>query len=229
MSWSHLIDLVDVNPMVLPIANFNDWMSKPMQTRMEQQILRLFAVILTGILVVVPGRSFAQGPLLQKADKQITVKKYKAAVRTITKAMNSGELSDKQMARALYRRGVAFNGSGRYSSAIADLTRAIWLGKLESDKQKEAYRQRAKAYEATGFKKLARADYGRAGQAAGTIRHGAKRSPAIIPSAPPIPSFKTRVRAAKSAKPVTRPKVAAKPVAPKKAVIPAFRTSIATE
>lgn len=196
--------------------------------KIELSGLVLSALVIAALLVALPGRSFADTKLLKKADKQIISKKYKAAARTITKAMNSGDLSDSEMARALYRRGVAYNGSGRHSSAIADLTGAIWLKKLGGAAQKEAYRQRATAYQATGHKKRARADLGRAGSGVASVSR-LPQKPAIAAAKPSITGFSTVVHAAKKPALPARAKIAAKPIAPKKPVIPAFRTSISTE
>lgn len=197
--------------------------------RLELSRVFLSTLMMAALLVTLPGVSFAESALLKTADRQISNKKYKAAARTITKAMNSGELSDSEMAQALYRRGVAYNGSARHSSAIADLTGAIWLGKLGSAARKDAYRQRASAYQATGHKKLARSDLGKAGAGAASVQPVAKK-PATAAANPPISGFDTVVRAAKKPALPTRSKIATKkPIAPKKPVIPAFRTSIATE
>ena len=178
--------------------------------------------------ITAPVSCYADASLIKRADQQISIKKYKVAIRTLTKAMNSGDLSSEQMALALYKRGEAFNGAGRYSSAIADLTGSIWLGKLDIVSQKEAYRQRANAYQATGHKKLARRDMGKVGQRAANLQRAAKTAE-LAGSHLPIPSFNTVVRAAKKSKSLARTQAAAKPAVPKKAVIPAFRTSIATE
>ena len=196
----------------------------------QVELSRVFLspLMIAVLLIALPGVTFAESALLKTADSQITSKKYIAAARTITKAMNSGELSDSEMAQALYRRGVAYNGAGRHSSAIADLTGAIWLGKLGNTARKDAYQQRAAAYQATGHKKLARRDLGKAGTAAASAQPTVKK-PATTAVNPPITGFDTVVRAAKKPALPTRSKLAAKPVAPKKPVIPAFRTSIATE
>ena len=59
--------------------------------------LQISAFFLAGLLVFAPAPLRADAALLQKGDKQITAKKFKAAVRTITKAMNAGDLTDSQM------------------------------------------------------------------------------------------------------------------------------------
>ncbi len=195
-------------------------------------LLSLLAVAFC--LTLLPGNSYADGAQLKVADKQISQKKFKLAIRTLTKAMNSGNLTDTEMAKALYLRGAAYSEQGRHSAAIADLTGAIWLKKLTSGDRKKALARRAMSYQATGLGKLARIDLKRAGAVAknrtarsSTGQTGAARS------LPPIPTFKTTVRASKKAaakkvtKTATKAPIRAK--APEKPVIPAFRTSIATE
>ncbi len=191
--------------------------------------LQLSAVLMAGLLLVAPTLVRADAALLKKADQQISVKKFKVAVRTITKAMNDGTLSDKQMAQALYKRGLAYNGTKRHSAAIADLTGAIWLGKLDGASQKGAFQQRGIAYQSTGHNKLARKDFAKSARPAVATVQSPSRKPATAPAAPPIPAFSTVVRSEKNSKTAAQTKVAAKPVAKKKAVIPAFRTTIAAE
>ena len=201
-----------------------------MLTKIGQRLLGFSALLLIGLLVIVPQQARADAALLQKADKQLAAQKYKMAVRTITKAMNSGSLSDSQMAKALYKRGTAYNGIKRHSAAIADLTGALWLGKLDGASRKRAYQQRALAYKSTGHNKLSQRDLTKSG-----MRSARGREPSNPPvrakaaTAPPIPTFNTVVRSAKQKKASARTKVAAKPAVKKKAVIPAFRTTIATE
>ena len=76
---------------------------------------RLWQVLLPTLLigtalVINAGQSLAASSILKQSSHQIAGKKYKAAIRTLTKAMNSGSLSDKDMALALYQRGQAYNG-----------------------------------------------------------------------------------------------------------------------
>ncbi len=191
--------------------------------------IKLTAFFLAGLLLLEPAPLLAEAALLQKADKLITAKKFKVAVRTITKAMNAGDLTDRQMAQALYKRGLAYNGTKRHSAAIADLTGAIWLDKLDGASKKLAYRQRAIAYESTGHKKQARSDFAKSGGRPVAAVQGPARKSAIVKSAPPIPAFNTVVRSQKKKTSAQQTKVASKPETKKKPVIPAFRTTIAAE
>ena len=193
-----------------------------------KRLLQFSAVLIAGLFIFASQPVMADAALLKKADKQITSEKFKAAVRTITKAMNSGGLTDKQMAKALYKRGVAYNGVKRYSAAIADLTGALWLTKLDGTSKKLAHQERAFAYQSTGHKKLAARDFARSGQQT-PGRQRTRKAPAIAKAPPPIPSFNTVVRKEKQRKTHARTKVAAKPAVKKKPAIPAFRTTIAAE
>ena len=168
---------------------------------------KIFATLFVlGFIAAFSGRACAGNALLDRSQQQIAMKKYKAAVRTLTKAMNSGKLSDKEMARALYQRGVAYNGQKRRSAAIADLTGALFLGGLGAHRQKDAYRQRAMAYQASGYSRLARRDMGRVGNAGS--------------------GFRTMVRSAGRAG-ASRASLSGRSLKHKKPAIPAFKTSIA--
>ncbi len=202
-----------------------------MVKRTEQmRIYRLLVAILAvAVLATVhPGKSLAGSALLKQGEQQIKTGKFKAALRSITTAMNSGKLTDAEMARALYQRGAAYNGLKRYGSAIADLTGAISLGELDASAQKKAYLARAHAFEATSHKKLARADYARAGTGRRAVQGPGNRSKTAA-TVSAIPAFETVVSASKKRVSPVRAKKTAKPARVKKAAIPAFRTSIATD
>ncbi len=188
----------------------------------------ILPVLLIGaVFMARSGPLYAASSLLKQSSKQIAGKKYKAAIRTLTKVMNSGSLSDKDMALALAQRGQAYNGLKRHSAAIADLTGALFLEKLGGKETQRAYAQRAIAYRATGYSKLAKRDAGRSGQSTSVARNS--RKPATLPMSPSaIPDFNTVVKAIPTRRP-SRPKTAPKTLATKKTAIPAFRTSIAVD
>jgi hypothetical protein len=189
-----------------------------MPHRREFYILSCFVVAFWTMALVVAPSAHAESKLLAAANKQISSKNYKAAVRTLTKAMNSGLLSDEDMATALMRRGVAQNGAGRHASAIADLRGAIWLGKLSSANAKQARSLLALSYQATGHGNRATKDL------AGRSRSRPSSSSPDA-SALALPAFTTTVS------PASEPSVrsASKPKQKKKDVVPAFRTSISSE
>jgi len=179
---------------------------------------KLWQVVLPALLIgmvsmACSGPLYAASAVLKQSAKQLADKKYKVAIRSLTKVMNSGSLSDKEMAVALYLRGQAYNGRKRHSAAIADLTGALFLEKLGRKETQKAYAQRAIAYRATGYSKLARRDVGRSGQSRASSA---------------LPGFNTVVKAMPSRRP-SRARTAPKALAAKKTAIPAFRTSIAVD
>lgn len=85
--------------------------------------------------------------------KEYEAGKDSAAIATLSKAVSSGGLSSKDMAKALYFRGLANHRSGKSARAIADLTSAAWMkGGLSPDEQANALEARGKAYAAVGVK-----------------------------------------------------------------------------
>ncbi|MCF6198317.1 MAG: hypothetical protein L3J67_02780 [Hyphomicrobiaceae bacterium] len=184
-------------------------------------------LLIGAVLVIRPEPSYAASSILKQSAKQIASKKYKAAIRTLTKAMNSGSLSDKDMALALYQRGQAYNGRKRHSAAIADLTGALFLGKLGAKEKQKAYGQRAIAYRATGYGRLAKRDAGRSGRSSSRAQISRNRGGrSMLPSA--VPGFRTTVKTSPTRRPA-RKRAAQKTRAAKKVAIPAFRTSIAVD
>ncbi len=136
----------------------------------DLRILR--ALILAGVLFLVPGTVAAFGQnaddatiptsendsALKAGDKALAAGEHGKAIAAYTRAMSSETLSQADFARALYRRGAAYQASGKPAQAIADLTKALWLKKLTAQDRNEAVRYRALAYEAVGLTKQAAAD-----------------------------------------------------------------------
>jgi len=183
----------------------------------------LFLVLSLLILAaaLAPASALAENPLLKQAEKQIIAQKFKGAIRTLTRAMNSGDLSDDEMARVLYKRGVAQNGAKKYGSAIADLTGGLSLNKLGALEKKDALIQRAVAWKAMGYSKQASSDM----SLAGGVAQGAAMMKA--PSMAAIGAFSTVVKPRKSnAKSAIRRAGKAVRKRKKAAKIPAFRTSV---
>jgi len=88
--------------------------------------------------------------------------KFSAAAQQFSRAMRSDTLSNAQIARALYLRGVALKGDGKPAQAIADLDSALWLQGLSSKDLARAYLARGEAYQQVGMGDLAGADLQRA-------------------------------------------------------------------
>lgn len=187
------------------------------------------------------GSQAQGGDLLKKGEIALANGKYKAAAQTFSKAMRAGDLSNVQVAKALYQRGIAFEKSGRPAQAIADITNALYIEGLPGGDRARAYLSRGRAYEAVGMKDLARSDLSRAANGGASERQiaGSDRSAPARTRSPgfstdvrspgsraPAPSFRTQARP-RGSEP-KRQKVASfetRTRAPK-APIPRFRTTI---
>ena len=117
-------------------------------------VLAVLSLVMAGAVPLRAGQSAA----LKQAQGLIKAKQYRKASHALTRAMNSGQVEDGEMARALYLRGLAFEAMGRKAAAIADLTGALDLGRLSASEKKAAHAARARAYAATGFAKMAARD-----------------------------------------------------------------------
>jgi cell division septation protein DedD len=102
------------------------------------------------------------GDLLSAGENALAKGQFKVAQRNFTRALRSNDLSDEQVARALYQRGVANERTERPAQAIADITSALYLPALPGADRAKAYLSRGRAYEAVGMSELARADISRA-------------------------------------------------------------------
>ena len=133
----------------------------------------------------------AQGIELLRAGEAAFAKgQYQVAARNYSKAMNIGDLTNVQVARALYQRGIAFEKSGRPANAIADISNALFIEGLPSADRAKAYLGRARAYEAVGMNKLAQADKSRA-RSGGASEQRLASSSHPVASAPGVPRFST--------------------------------------
>jgi len=85
---------------------------------------------------------------------------YGLAIRRLTQAIDSGELSQENLSIAYYNRGNAWSNKGKYNRAIADYTKAIEIDPEYAD----AYHNRALAWKSKGrwYYKKAVADYKKA-------------------------------------------------------------------
>ncbi len=143
------------------------------------------------------------GDLLKSGEGALAKGQYQAAARDFSKAMRAGDLSNIQVAKALYQRGIAYEKTGRPAQAIADITNALYIVGLPGGDRVKAYLSRGRAYEAVGMSDLARADSSRARSGGASERQIARSSQATpaIPGAPgfstsvqaPAPSFRTQV------------------------------------
>ncbi|MFQ5625843.1 MAG: hypothetical protein ACE5FM_04225, partial [Methyloligellaceae bacterium] len=105
----------------------------------------------------------AQGAELLSAGEDAFAKgQYQVAARNFSKAMRAGDLTNVQVAKALYQRGIAYEQTGRPAQAIADITNALFIEGLPEADRAKAYLGRGRAYEAVGMNELARKDKSRA-------------------------------------------------------------------
>jgi lipoprotein NlpI len=87
---------------------------------------------------------------------------FAEAIRLLTLALNSGQLSDKDRGAVLYGRGSARNSEGEYDKAIADFNEALKSGRLPGYDQAYIYFDRAFAWKEKGEYDKAIADYSEA-------------------------------------------------------------------
>lgn len=168
----------------------------------------------------------AQGSdLLNSGEGALAKGQYQAAARNFSKAMRAGDLSNIQVARALYQRGIAYEKTGRPAQAIADITNALFIEGLPGGDRAKAYLSRGRAYEAVGMSDLARSDLSRARSGGASERQiAASSQPA--PSVPGAPSFSTSVQSpgTRSPAPAFRTQVNRAGSGPKRQQVASFET-----
>jgi tetratricopeptide (TPR) repeat protein len=108
------------------------------------------------------GGASKGGDLIRAGESALAKGQYQAAQGHFAKALRSSDLTDVQVAKALYQRGVANERIERPAQAIADITSALYLPSLAGADRAKAYLSRGRAYEAVGMSELARADISRA-------------------------------------------------------------------
>lgn len=78
--------------------------------------------------------------------------RFQNAVDQLSSALRGGGLSNAQMARGLYYRGLSYKRLDKPGLAISDLTSALWLKNgLSDDERKMATAERAEAYKSAGL------------------------------------------------------------------------------
>ena len=89
---------------------------------------------------------------LRDGYKALQAKEAKQAIAALTRALDAGSLQRKEMAKALYYRGIAYRTSDRAAKAISDLTSSLWLkGALTKKERADALKQRKLAYSSAGI------------------------------------------------------------------------------
>ncbi len=158
------------------------------------------SLLLFGALAAGPGQAVAQGAqdgvqLLAAGVKALEAGEHRQAVRQLSQAMRSNTLKPGQIAKALYRRGVAQRSMGRPAQAIADLNSALWLQGLTKAEQADAHLNRSLAYKDVGMDDRAKGDLQRAREL-GTGNAAIAAATRSGQPAPAVPSFQTEVRTA---------------------------------
>ena len=127
-------------------------------------VLRKFAAAAGAVVVfahVLPATAQTAAEiqkLFGMASHAITTGDYKTVVKQMSGAIRSNKLSDRDIAIALYFRGVALERARAPAQAISDLTSAIWLTGLDTTQRARALASRGLAYRAVGMDARANAD-----------------------------------------------------------------------
>ena len=180
----------------------------------------------------VAGNAQSGSDLLRAGEGSLAKGKFTAAAGQFGRALRSNDLSDAEVARTLYKRGLAYEKSERSAQAIADITNALFLKGLSGSDRAKAYLSRGRAYEAVGLSVLARSDISRAKSGGLSESQIAHSSQGVTPSRQTGgPAFSTTVQSAGQRSPARETRVASfetqtRAPAPPKPAIPRFRTTI---
>lgn len=112
--------------------------------------------------------------LFESGSKALAAGKNEEAVKSLSHALDTGGLTQTDVARALYRRGIAHRKLGRGSLAIADLTQAMYLTGLSDAERLDARYQRGLAYQSAGLNDKAAED----------LKAGKALDPSVVATAP---------------------------------------------
>ena len=170
--------------------------------------------------------SQAQGSdLLNSGESALAKGQYQVAARNFSKAMRADDLSNVQIAKALYQRGIAYEKTARPAQAIADITNALYIEGLPAGDRAKAYLSRGRAYEAVGMGELARADISRA-KSGGASERQVARAGQPAQSGRGAPSFATSVQSpgSRTAAPAFRTQVNTRAPEPKRQQVASFET-----
>jgi cell division septation protein DedD len=148
------------------------------------------APVAVPVTAQIAGSSQGGESLISAGETAMEKGQFDVAAAQFGRALRAGDLDDKQVAYALYQRGVAQERDGKPAQAIADLTSALYLPQLPADDRAKAYLVRARAYEAVGLNDLARSDIARA--KSGGVDERQVASSAVPPAQGSDPSFSTR-------------------------------------
>lgn len=169
------------------------------------------------------GSAASGEDLLARGEEALSKGQFQAAAQHLGRALRSSDLTDAQVAKALYQRGVANQRTDRPAQAIADITSALYLPSLNGADRAKAYLSRGRAYEAVGLNDLARADISRA-KSGGVDERQIARADAPASSGSGGPAFATSTRQSGTRAGGPRFDTSSQP-ARNRAPAPAFRTT----
>ncbi len=96
---------------------------------------------------------------MQKAHQAIVGGKNKQAIKILTRLIGVEKTPKAVLARALFRRGVAHQRTGRIAASISDFTNAEELKVLSKNEKRDLFFNRARSYQVVGMQKLAQRDH----------------------------------------------------------------------
>ena len=139
---------------------------------MNENRAKFLALALTLLALVsggdrTPALAQSAEGLIGAGQKSIAKGNFKTAIRQLTRAMRADDLSQEQLAKAFYQRGIAYRKTGSHASSIADITRALWFKELPAADRKRALQSRGQSFKELGFSRKASADLARAGGSRG--------------------------------------------------------------
>jgi hypothetical protein len=131
--------------------------------------------------------------------------KTNQAIRAFDTVISGGTLNSRQMARALYYRGLSYRKKSNPARAIADLSAAAWIKDgLSASEQQEAMSNRAAAYRDAGITNVPAAAQP-TGVAGGSFGVGGWQTAASPQSAAPAPAASAPASAPQTTTPQTTP------------------------
>ena len=135
-----------------------------MQTYLNSKCIAFLGTLLISCISYQTANAAGAEEFLAAGQKSFAQKKYAQGIKHLTKAINSGNLSPKDVAKALHYRGQAYYKNGEPARSIADLTRALFFKKLAPQERSQILQNRAIAYQSVGLTSRAEADLRAAGK-----------------------------------------------------------------
>ena len=123
------------------------------QTRCR--LVRFAIIVLAGFIAYCPGvlaQSNSSGAALVRAGATaVQDGNYAAATKQLNSAITSDKLSQDEMSKALFFRGIANRQLGRQGAAVSDFNGALWLKGLTTNQRAQAKLYLGLAYRSAGL------------------------------------------------------------------------------